>query len=243
MTKIFAHRGSTGTHPENTMAAFIEAYEVGADGIELDVQYTKDNQLAVIHDASVDRTTDGSGKVRDFTLKELQKLSAGSWLSSIFKKEKISSLSEVLEWIQDKNMDLNIEIKYASLNFVEFEEKILQEVTTFGMENRTIISSFNHAGLKRVSELNPRIECGILYLERLYEPWHYAKTTGASALHSIWTVTDEDMIKSAIKNGSTVRAYTVNKKKHIKHFIGINCPAIITDYPERAVKIRDGIES
>lgn len=243
MTKIFAHRGSAGTHPENTMSAFIEAYEVGADGIELDVQYTKDNQLAVIHDAKVDRTTDGTGKVRDFTLKELQKLNAGSWFSSKFKKEKISSLTEVLEWIRDKNLDLNIEIKYAALNFVGYEEKILQKIAGFDMEDRTIISSFNHAGLKRVSELNPQIECGILYLERLYEPWHYARTVGAYALHSIWTVTDKEMVENAMKKGTTVRVYTVNKKKHLKDFIEMGCPAIITDYPERAIKIRDGSES
>lgn len=242
MTKIFAHRGSAGTHPENTMAAFTEAYEVGADGIELDVQFTKDNKLAVIHDATVDRTTDGKGKVRDYTLQELQKLSAGSWFSSKYKHEKIPSLTEVLKWIKDKELMLNIELKYAAIDFVAFEEKVLQEVKSFDLEERVIISSFNHDGLKKVSELNPHIECGILYLERLYEPWHYAKTLGAKALHPIWTVTDKKMVKQAIENGITVRVYTVNKKKQLKHFMKIGCPAIITDYPERAIKLRDRIE-
>lgn len=241
MTKIFAHRGSTGTHPENTMAAFIEAYEVGADGIELDINYTKDKQLAVIHDATIDRTTNGSGKVRDFTLKELKELSAGAWFSPEYTAERIPILTEVLEWIQDKDLELNIEIKYATLDFAEYEEKVLAQVEAFGLEDRTIISSFHHGGLKRIRELNPSIECGILYLERLYEPWHYVRTVGATALHSIWTATDEAMVTEASKHASPVRVYTVNKKKHLKHFLELGCSAIITDYPERAIKMREDL--
>lgn len=242
-TNVFAHRGSAGTHPENTMAAFIEAYKVGADGIELDVQLTKDNKLAVIHDGTVDRTTNGKGKVRDFTLNEIQKLSAGLWFSSKYKEEKIPSLTEVLKWIKGKNIKLNIEVKYAATDFDKYEEVILKEVKAYDLEKNTIISSFNHDGLKKIHHLNPQIEIGILYLERLYEPWNYAKTLGAKALHSIWTVTDEEMIKNSIKNGSTVRVYTVNKKDQLKHFMIMRCPAIITDYPERAISIRKEIQS
>lgn len=243
MTKIFAHRGSAGTHPENTMAAFNEAFKVGADGIELDVQLTKDNQLVVIHDATVDRTTNGKGKVRDFNLQELQKLSAGAWFSSKYKHEKIPTLTEVLEWMADKDLLLNIELKYPTSDLNHFEEKVLQDIKTFNFENRVIISSFNHDGLKKVKQLNPRLECGILYLKRLHEPWNYAKTIGAQAIHPIWKVTDEEIIKQAVKNDITVRVFTVNKKKHLIHFIKIACPAIITDYPERAIKIRDRMTS
>lgn len=242
-TKIFAHRGSAGTHPENTMAAFKEALKVGADGIELDVQLTKDNRLVVIHDGSVDRTTNGKGNVRDFTLKEIQKLSAGSWFSSKYKKEKIPLLTDVLVWIKDTNLELNIETKYAALDFDTYEELVLEEVEAYDLLDRIIISSFNHDGLNKINQLNPKVETGILYLERLYEPWNYARTLGATALHSIWTVTDQEMIQSSVENGISVRVYTVNKEEKLRHFMKIGCPAIITDQPERAIKIRSELQS
>src|SRR5690625_4151804 len=129
MTKIFAHRGSSGTHPENTMAAFKEAVKVGVDGIEIDVHYTKDDKLAVIHDDTVDRTTNGTGPVRGHTLEELQDLDAGSWFSKKWKHERIPSLQEVLKWMMDHpHLVLNIELKYVGLDYVGFEEKVIQEV-------------------------------------------------------------------------------------------------------------------
>src|SRR5699024_7055550 len=128
MSKICEHRGSAGTHPENTMAAYVEAERVGADGLEIDVQYTKDNKLAVIHDDTVNRTTNGSGRVRDYTLEELQQLDTGSWFSPEFCKERILSLEEVLEWIQGNELLLNIELKYIALDLEDFEEKVIQAI-------------------------------------------------------------------------------------------------------------------
>src|SRR5690625_7911098 len=128
MSLIFAHRGSAGTHPENTMAAYIEAEKVGAEGLEIDVHLTKDDQLAVIHDNTVNRTTNGSGMVRDYTLAELKKLDAGSWFSPRFQQERIPTLQEVLEFIQNNKMILNIELKYATLDYVDFEEKVIHEI-------------------------------------------------------------------------------------------------------------------
>lgn len=243
MSKIFAHRGSAGTHPENTMAAYIEAERVGAEGLEIDVHFTKDNRLAVIHDDTVDRTTNGSGRVRDHTLAELQKLDAGSWFSSEFHQEKILSLEEVLEWIQKNNMILNIELKYAALDYVDFEKKVIQAVEAYELVDRVIISSYNHYALKKVKELNPQIECGILYMARLYEPWDYAQTFGAESLHAYAPATDAELIKRATEKNMPVRVYTVNKAEHLYYFIQANCPAIITDFPERALEIRKSIKA
>src|SRR5690625_2320633 len=171
MTKIFAHRGSSGTHPENTMIAFKEAEKVGVDGIEIDVHYTKDDKLAVIHDDTVDRTTNGTGPVREHTLAELQNLDAGSWFSKKYKYERIPALQEVLQWVSGfPHLVLNIELKYVALDYVGFEEKIIQEVEQYGLVERVIFSSFNHEALKKISDLNPKIECAVLYMERLYEP-------------------------------------------------------------------------
>jgi glycerophosphoryl diester phosphodiesterase len=238
MSKIFAHRGSAGTHPENTMAAYIEAEKVGADGLEIDVHFTKDNQLAVIHDDTVDRTTNGTGRVKDHTLAELQKLDAGSWFSPEFHQEKILSLHQVLEWIQGNQLMLNIELKYVALDYIDFEKKVIQAIEDYDLADRVIISSYNHYALQKVNELNPQIECGVLYMARLYEPWDYAQTIGAKALHPYALVTDPEMIKRSEEKNIAVRVYTVNKVEHLHYFIQANCPAIITDYPERALEIR-----
>lgn len=242
MSIIFAHRGSAGTHPENTMAAYIEAERVGAEGLEIDVHYTKDNQLAVIHDDTVNRTTNGKGMVRDHTLAELRKLDAGSWFSPNFQQEKIPTLEEVLEFIQNNNMILNIELKYVALDYVDFEKKIIQLIEAYDLVDRVIISSFNHEGLKKVNELHPKIECGALYMERLYEPWHYVKTFGATAIHSYVKTTDATMIQRATENDIDVRVFTVNQTEQLHYFIQANCPAIITDYPEKALDIRKTIK-
>lgn len=238
MSKIFAHRGSAGTHPENTMAAYMEAERVGADGLEIDVQYTKDNKLAVIHDDTVNRTTNGKGRVRDYTLAELKNLDAGSWFSSEFHGARILSLEEVLEWIQGNELLLNIELKYVALDYVEFEEKVIQAIEDYGVVDRVIISSFNHEALKKVNELNQEIECGALYMERLYEPWNYVKTFGAKAIHSYALTTDATLIHHATENEIVVRVFTVNQVEQLHYFIQVNCPAIITDFPEKALGIR-----
>lgn len=242
MSEIFAHRGSAGTHPENTLAAYLEAERVGADGLEIDVHFTKDHQLAVIHDATVDRTTNGSGKVRDHTLTELQKLDAGSWFSSAFHEERILSLEEVLAWMQGNQLMLNIELKYAALDYIDFEEKVIQAVEDYDLVDRVILSSFNHEALKKVNEINPQIECGILYRARLYEPWNYAQTFGAKALHAYAPVTDVALIKRATEKNMVIRVYTVNQPEHLHYFIQANCPAIITDYPERALEIKNTLK-
>ncbi|WP_240508060.1 glycerophosphodiester phosphodiesterase [Virgibacillus indicus] len=241
LTKIFAHRGSFGTHPENTMAAFREAERVGANGIELDVHLTKDNQIAVIHDNTVDRTTNGSGEVRSLTLDELRKLDAGSKYSEKFRGERILSLKEVLSWMKGNTLELNVELKNATVEYPDFEVKLLQEVQNSDLEDRVFFSSFNHYALKKMNEMNPDIECAVLYQERLYKPWDYAKTLGAGSLHPHFPNTSEDMVKEAQKNGFPVRVYTVNKEKYMEKFIRAGCAAIITDYPEKALRIRERI--
>src|SRR5690625_4007946 len=239
MTKIFAHRGSSGTHPENTMIAFKEAERVGADGIEIDVHYTKDDQLIVIHDNTVNRTTNGKGRVRDLTLRELLKLDAGAHFSKQFTGEKIPTFEDVLDWIQGTNLLVNIELKYVALDYKNFEEKVLQEIERRRLEERVIISSFNHERLKKIHDLHPKIETGILYMERLFEPWHYANTVGAKAIHPHMDGVDAGLIALSESKGCSVRVFTVNNKEHIGGLIQAGCSGIITDFPERALGVRE----
>lgn len=241
MTKIFAHRGSAGTHPENTMAAFKEAERVGADGVEIDIHLSKDNQIVVIHDATLDRTTDGLGKVRDLTLKQLKQLNV-THFSTEFRYEKIPALSEVLSWMEGNSLTLNIEVKSLMTVYPGFEERIVDEIRNFKLEHRIIFSSFNHHSLHKLHTLNPYIESAILYSEKLYEPYEYAKRLGAEGLHSNYRTTSKDSIIEARNNGVPMRVYTVNDEKEMEKFIRAGCEAIITDFPEKALQIREQVQ-
>ena len=130
MTQIFAHRGSKSNRPENTLAAFAEAVRVGSDGIELDVHRTKDKQLIVIHDESVDRTTNGRGLVRQLTLQQIKDLDAGSWFHPDYFREKVPTLEEVLDFLEEQQFTgiLNIELKTNKYPYPKIEKQIAQVI-------------------------------------------------------------------------------------------------------------------
>lgn len=238
-TLIFAHRGSKGTHPENTLEAFAEAIRIGVEGIELDVHLTKDGELAVIHDETVDRTTNGTGYVRDMTMAELKNLDAGSWFSGEFCQSVIPTLAEVLSLLKDTDILLNVEIKSDIIPYEGIEEKVLQALERYSYKNKAIISSFNHYSVKKVHDLDPEIETAILFMEVLYAPWEYARSLGASALHVYLPVAYTEMSREAKSNNFPVRVFTVNDKVQIKQLIELEVDTIMTDYPEKALQIRN----
>ena len=235
MTQIFAHRGYSLAFAENTMSAFIAAEKAGADGLELDVQLTKDGEVVVIHDEKLDRTTSGKGFLRDFTFKEIRKLNANK---KGVNKEPIPSLIEVLEWMQSNQMVCNIELKNNLFPYEGMEEKVIQLVRRFNLSNRIIISSFNHYSIVLSYRSAPEIETAPLFNERIYMPWVYAQSIRATGIHpKLASVTDE-IIKGAIENGVAVRPYTVNKDADMHRLYKLNCTSIITDDPVKALKIK-----
>lgn len=239
MTKIFAHRGSSGTHPENTLASFKEAIRLGVDGIELDVQLTKDQNLVVIHDYTLDRTTNGTGKVNEYTLEELKGFDAGSKFSPEFQSERIPTFREVLELLKNTNIELNVEIKNPVKHETGIEERMIQEIKEFGLLHKVVVSSFNHDSLKRVIKLVPEIESAILYTKKMDDPWEYATAIGATALHTYEPETDIEMIAEAQEKGFPVRVFTVNEKESMEKFFKGKVAAIFTDYPEKALSLRE----
>ena len=157
---IIAHRGASGLAPENTMAAFKKAYDTGVSMIELDVQKTKDGHLVIMHDDTVDRTTNGKGKIEDLTLEEIKKLDAGSWFSSEYTGEKIPTLGEVLEWAKDK-IKVDIEVKdYKQYRSMESELNSIIEENNAG--KNVMVTSFSKDVLKRIKENNPELKTGLL---------------------------------------------------------------------------------
>jgi glycerophosphoryl diester phosphodiesterase len=238
-TLIYAHRGASKTCPENTMCAFKKAQEVGAEGIELDVQLSKDNIPVIIHDEQLKRTTNGAGFVKDFTLKELKKLDAGSWFSSQFKDERIPTLEEVLKWIKNTNIELNIELKNNIIDYEGMEKIVYGLAKKYDMEKRVIYSSFNHESLQKLLKIDRSLQIAPLQSARMVEPWEYAKKLGATSMHIRFTSLSANTIKSFHKQGLKVRTYTVNRTFWMRRFFFWKVDALMTDYPEKALNVRD----
>ena len=164
--KIFAHRGASSYAPENTLPAFALAASQGADGIELDVHLTRDGQLVVIHDETLERTTNGSGWVKDHTLAQLQQLRADNHTPG-FADASIPTLEQVLELVKPTGMLVNIELKTSLIWYEGLEEKTVELVRAMGMEDRVIYSSFNHYSIEKVRQLDPEAETAYLYSDIL----------------------------------------------------------------------------
>ncbi|OLS41766.1 glycerophosphodiester phosphodiesterase [Bacillus sp. MRMR6] len=235
MTQIFAHRGYSANFAENTMTAFIEAEKAGADGLELDVQLTKDGEVVVIHDEKVNRTTDGNGFVKNLLFKEIRKFNANK---KGVKKEPIPSLIEVLEWMQTNNMVCNIELKNTLIPYKGMEEKVIDLTRQYGLTDRIIISSFNHYSIVYSYRMAPEIETAPLFYETIYMPWIYAQSIRAKGIHPKYSLISDEIIKSTMENGIAVRPYTVNKEADMHRLFKINCTAIITDDPVKALRIK-----
>lgn len=238
MTMIYAHRGYSAKFPENTMLAFQKAEEAGADGIELDVQLTKDGEVVVIHDEKVDRTTNGKGYVKDLSYSELKRLDAGYKIKTIIKKQYIPSLKEVLEWMTTNGIICNIELKNNVFPYKGMEEKVIELVREFGLQNRIIISSFNHYSIVHSYRIAPEIETAPILGNAVYMPWVYADSIKAKGIHPKYSIYRDDILKNTLDNGIAVRTYTVNKEKDMERLIKIGCSAIITDNPVLALKVK-----
>jgi len=232
---IIAHRGSSSVAPENTLAAFSRAVTDFADAVEFDVHLTKDNQIAVIHDDRIDRTTNGGGFVRDFTLSDLKQFDAGSWFDGKFSSEKIPSLAEVLELVSGK-VAINIEIKEERLRYqrVDIVDNCLKILREFGMSDVTMISSFGREFLHRVRSLNRKIAIGFLY-DPFYQmhrsPIAIAKLMDAQYLILGRSGLRKRYVEEAHKKKILVGEFTVDTKLRTLRSLRYGVDAIITNKP------------
>ncbi len=238
--RIWAHRGASGDAPENTLAAFQMAMDVEADGIELDVHFTRDREVVVTHDDDVKRVTGYQGLVGDLTLAQLKKLDF-SYGMAAFKGETIPTLEEVLALIKPGRLHINIELKTNNENPNGLEEACQALVEKYGMEDRILYSSFNHFSLARMVEIAPHMPCGILYAHKLYKPWEYAKSFGCRAVHpQFLSVNSPDYMKLCHDAGILCNVWTVNAAEDIREMLAAGVDGIITNYPALAKRLRDG---
>jgi glycerophosphoryl diester phosphodiesterase len=236
-TKIIGHRGGVDGYPENTLANFKKAVELGADGVEFDVQLSKDGQIVVIHDELIDRTMSGTGLVKDHTLAELQEMSVTKNFGPEFKTERIPTLQEVLTVVKDLEF-INIELKNF-LPYHNLEEKVLAVVAEFNLQAKTILSSFNHYSLQKIKKLQPEMRVGALLAAKLINPTEYAFKRGFDALHLNFLTADEEIVKKAHFMGLELNVYTVNHPTAMIELFERDIDHLITDNIELAFEMKN----
>ena len=231
-TLVFAHRGAMASAPMNTMAAFELAIAQAADGIELDVQLSRDGYAVVIHDYTVDKTTDGSGNVCDKTLAELKSLDAGSWFRQTFAGERIPTLDEVFDTLGDQ-LFVNVEIKSTGENSGDIENVVARSILSHEMQDRVIISSFDPQILERMSACLPGVLIGFLYMSAIPGASIRAvKDPRHDALHPWHELIDDAYMRWAKANQYFVNAWTVNDPKRALRLRSLGVNAVITDNPD-----------
>lgn len=224
MLKI-AHRGAKAYEPENTLQAFQKALNLNSDGIELDVHLSSDEHIIVIHDETIDRTTNGKGLVNDFTLAELK-----SYL--IDEKYQIPTLNEVFDLV-DKKCLINIELKGLGTpsKVVSLIEQYISEKNW--NYNHFIISSFDWNMLEETSNLNPNISIGVLTEENLETAWAFAEKIKAKAIHPDFNLLNDENVQQMQQKGFLVLPWTVNSEEDIQKVKSYNVDGIISDNPDK----------
>lgn len=230
----FAHRGASYEAPENTLAAFLLAAELGADGIEFDVQFSADGQLVVIHDFNLDKTTDGQGPVAHKTLAELQALDAGAWFDPIFAGQRIPTLQGVIDAVGQRLL-LNIELKTASLRDDGLAAAVVQAIEDNRLQDRVVVSSFNPLAVRRVKQLNPWIAVGLLYAPGLpiflRRPW-LRSLLKLDALHPHYSLVDARFVAKTRRAGQRVHVWTAVEPGEMWQLMRLGVDLIITSRPD-----------
>jgi glycerophosphoryl diester phosphodiesterase len=232
---VIAHRGASGTRPENTLVSFRHAEALGAHMVELDVQLTRDDAVVVIHDWTLGRTTGGRGRIAARTLAELKKLDAGAWFAADYRGERIPTLREVLDAIA---LPVNVELKARGEDGLE--ERALEEVVEAGAQSRVVFSSFHPESLVRLRQRSPSTAIGVLTSERrLARALRLAGRVGATALHIRKDGVAPGEVRAAVAQGLEVRVWTVNDPEEFARLADAGVSGVFTDFPERFLQTSD----
>lgn len=229
----FAHRGASGRSPENTLLAFRYAFELGADAIECDVQLSADGAPVIIHDATVDRTTNGTGAVAQLSLERLRQLDAGAG-------EQIPELHEVLALCRERRKLVNLEVKADSLEQAERIAQVVGEaLEAGGYGDLALVSSFWLPALTGLKSAHPHLRTATLHSGarwRLLNMITAARATGADAIHPDVRLTSRVLVENAHAAGLQVNVWTVDQPKQMKRLASWGVDGIMTNYPERLPK-------
>lgn len=242
-TEVWAHRGASGWDrqyaPENTMPAFQKALEMGADGIELDVQLTRDGEIVICHDERIDRTSRRQGYIQEYTLAELKKIDFGKPHVEYGFVE-IPTLREFLEFVKPTGIRVNVELKTGLLYYEGLEEKTFRLAEEFGLNDRIIYSSFNHYSLEKLKRCFPEARIGLLMGDDTIRLPDYPKIFGAEAIHPPEGMVTKDYIDRCHALGLKVNTWTVDNPGRMRELIKMGVDAFITDCPDNGRRAVDG---
>ena len=237
---IWGHRGASGHAPENTLPAFQMAADMGADGVELDVQLTRDGVLAVCHDETIDRTSSGAGWLKDFTFDELRSLDFSNG-NAAYEGVKIPAMEEVFDLLAPTGLTINIELKTGIVFYENIEEKILELAARKNWEDRVIYSSFNHYTVRRIKELNPAAKVRLLYADGPIDLPGYGHRLEADALHpAFYNLQYPNYMEDCRRYGLDVNVWTVNSAADLMKCREYGVNAVITNYPAKARELYEG---
>jgi glycerophosphoryl diester phosphodiesterase len=231
-----AHRGAAGYAPENTIAGFDLAVDMKADYIEIDVQRSKDGELVIIHDTTVDRTTDGTGKVGDLTLQQLQRLDAGSWKGESFTGESIPTFEEILDRYHGK-VGILIELKAPEL-YPGIEEQVAEALKERNLDQpqneKIIIQSFNFQSMKKMDQLLPKVPIGVLTSNRAHTTAEALQEFSSYAdwFNPSYGIVTEGVVDKVHALDMQIGSWTVRSQEAADFLFDMNVDAIITDYPD-----------
>ena len=239
---MIGHRGASGVAPENTLAAFRKAVELGAGFIETDLQLSRDARLVALHDDTLERTTTGRGPVSSMTLEELRQLDAGSWFrastgegAASFAGERIPTIQEVLAFGREHEIGLLLEVKSTGPSGAE--HAVVGALRASGEIPRSVVLSFSRGVLRRIRELDPLVMTGFLFGDHLPSPVALAVELGARQLLPRTDRVTRELVTEAHANDVKVVAWTANAREEMQKLISAGVDGIITDYPDRLVAL------
>lgn len=229
--KIIGHRGAAGLAPENTLAAIQKAIDLKVDRIEIDVHQTADNEVIVLHDITIDRTTTGVGEVKKMTLAEIKQFSAGAKFGKEFEGEKIPTLAEVLKLINGK-VPLIIEIKYGNSYYNNIEKNVLAIVNQHNAKNWCMVHSFKDEVLENIYHLDNTFPLHKLFIARFF--YNLKKYPYISEYSVNYHFVNKRLVKRVHQLGKKINVWTVNEPKLIAKMKRLGVDGIITNFPNQA---------
>jgi glycerophosphoryl diester phosphodiesterase len=229
---IIGHRGASGHAPENTMAAFRRAVELGATFIETDLRLSHDARFVAMHDATLDRTTSGRGMVRDFTLAQLRQLDAGSWYGPEYAGEKIPTLEEILAFAREADVVFYLEVKHDAAAW-GVHHGLATALRAAGEAARTVVISFDPRILENLRRLDATQLTGLLFERALENPVEAASKVGARQLLPRADLLKPELIAAARDAGMQVVTWTVNEPEQMRALAAKGVNGIMTNYPDR----------
>ena len=234
---VIGHRGAAGYAPENTMVSFERGMALRADAIELDIHPTSDGQLVVIHDPTLERTTNGHGFVSTHSLAEIQALDAGSWFDPSFREARVPTFREVLEWARGR-IKVVVEIKQGQIFYPTIEEMMIATLDQAQMRGEVLVISFDHHSVRKVKQLAPDIATGVLYAGRCIDPVGLARAAQADALMPYWALLTKEEVAAAHEADLLIGPWG-GAEQNYEYILATGVDAVLADFPDRPRAVLD----